>query len=179
MNSGELMWIDKARVYATAAHTAVGQLRKYTNEPYISHPREVFQILFNARTVSWEMGCAAWLHDVVEDTGVTIEDIEKEFGENVAVLVRWLTDISKPEDGNRKARKAIDREHFAKAPPDAKTVKLADIISNTRTIAKYDDEFAKVYMAEKEAMLDVLRDGDETLWNMARQIIIPAARACQ
>jgi len=60
---------------------------------------------------------AAWLHDTVEDTPCTLDDVRNMCGEEVAVLVEMLTDTSKPEDGNRAARKAIDREHTAKASP--------------------------------------------------------------
>ena len=72
-----------------------------------------------------EMICAAYLHDVVEDTDVTIDEIEREFGDTVANLVYWLTDISKPEDGNRAARKEIDAVHYAKGPADASAGPLA------------------------------------------------------
>ena len=65
--------VEKARVFATAAHAAVGQLRKYTFEPYIVHPAEVFAIVSTVDGATEEMMAAAWLHDTVEDTGVTIE----------------------------------------------------------------------------------------------------------
>ena len=55
-----------------------------------------------------EMIAAAWLHDVVEDTPATLFEVEKEFGKGVASLVENLTDISKPGDGNRQSRKAIE-----------------------------------------------------------------------
>ena len=76
------------------------------------------------------MLAAALLHDVVEDTPVTIEEIQEIFGADVASLVDDLTDVSKPEDGNRKFRKALDREHSAQSSARAQTVKLADLISN-------------------------------------------------
>ena len=89
--------IEKARVFATAAHAAAAQLRKYTNEPYIVHPTEVASIVDNVEGSTHEMVAAAWLHDVVEDTGVTIEVIRAEFGEKVAELVGWLTDVDAVE----------------------------------------------------------------------------------
>ena len=67
----------------------------------------------------------------------------------MAELVDDLTDVSKPQDGNRATRKELDRQHTAKASPDAKTIKLADLISNSRSIMKDDPNFAKVYMKEK------------------------------
>ena len=163
--------VEKARVFATAAHAAVGQLRKYTFEPYIVHPAEVFAIVSTVDGATEEMMAAAWLHDTVEDTGVTIEVIRDMFGEKVAELVGWLTDVSRPEQGNRATRKAIDRAHTAMAPAKAQTVKLADLISNTRSIMAHDEAFAKVYLAEKRMLLEVMTKGDATLMAEARKYI--------
>ena len=58
---------------------------------------------------------AAWLHDTVEDTPATFEDIERDFGHGVKALVMELTDISRPGDGNRALRKEIDLDHTAMA----------------------------------------------------------------
>lgn len=156
----------RARTFATTAHGSIGQLRKYTGEPYIVHPIAVADIV---RSVPHrqEMIAAAYLHDVVEDTPVTIEEIRFHFGNPVAELVDWLTDISQPSDGNRRARKSLDLQHTAEAPPEAKTIKLADLIDNTLTIAKYDPTFWKVYMKEKQALLAVLQEGDPLLWSIA------------
>jgi (p)ppGpp synthase/HD superfamily hydrolase len=162
--------VERARVFATAAHAAVGQVRKYTFEPYIVHPAEVASIVATVPHTD-EMLAAAYLHDTVEDTGVSIVDIQVEFGNEVASLVGWLTDVSKPEDGNRAVRKAIDREHTAQAPAAAQTVKLADLIANSRSIMAHDPAFAKTYLAEKRMLLEVLTRGDATLMAHARQIV--------
>src|SRR5690606_11405266 len=98
--------VYRAKLFATAAHHAVGQVRKYTGEPYISHPAEVVSILSEVEGVTKRMIAAAWLHDVVEDTGVPLSVIREHFGDEVAGLVEGLTDVSRPEDGNRAARKA-------------------------------------------------------------------------
>ena len=82
-----------------------------------------------------------------------------------------LTDVSRPEDGNRAARKTLDREHIAKASPQAKTIKIADLIDNSRSIMAHDPQFARVYLAEKRLLLDVLTEGDPTLYAMARRIV--------
>ena len=161
---------DKARIYATAAHAAVGQRRKYTNEPYINHPAAVVDIVLTVSHTD-EMIAAAWLHDVVEDTKVTIEDIAAEFGPVVANLVSDLTDVSRPEDGNRAARKAIDRDHNAKASPQAKTIKLADLIDNTRSIVQHDPGFARVSLAEKALLLPLLSEADPQLWTRANKAL--------
>ena len=161
--------IEKARVFATAAHYAAGNVRKYTGEPYINHPEAVVDIVSNV-THTPEMIAAAWLHDTVEDKGVSLDLIKFEFGDKVAELVYWLTDKSTHEDGNRAARKAIDRLHIAKASPEAKTIKLADLLDNTASIIEHDPDFAEVYMAEKAELLKVLTEGDKTLWDRANII---------
>ena len=117
------------------------------------------------------MIAAALLHDVVEDTPVTIEQIKDKFGSEVAELVGWLTDISRPENGNRKTRKSLDRDHSANAPAEAQTIKLADLIHNTKSIEKHDPHFWKVYKQEKIALLDVLTKGDRSLMHIAQQQI--------
>lgn len=162
--------IEKARIFATAAHGAAAQLRKYTNEPYIVHPREVAGIVLQHGGSEAQIA-AAWLHDVVEDTGVTIEVIKAEFGEEIAELVGWLTDVSRPEQGNRATRKAIDRAHTAMAPAEAQTIKLADLISNCASIVEHDADFAKTYLEEKRLLLEVLSKGNKTLWEKANAIV--------
>jgi len=114
-----------------------------------------------------EMLAAAWLHDVVEDTPVDLVDVEIEFGLEIADLVEMLTDVSKPLDGNRAIRKEIDREHLRRASPAAKTVKLADLIDNTRSIARHDPNFARVYLREKASLLEALLEGNKFLWDVA------------
>jgi (p)ppGpp synthase/HD superfamily hydrolase len=162
--------VEKARVFATAAHAAAAQLRKYTNEPYIVHPAEVVSIVKSVPHTP-EMLAAAWMHDVVEDTGVTLETIRAEFGDKVADLVGWLTDVSRPDDGPRWYRKKLDRFHTAQAPAEAQTVKLADLISNTKSIVAHDPKFAKVYLEEKRLLLEVMTKGDSELMNQARKHI--------
>ncbi len=162
--------VERARVFATAAHAAVAQLRKYTNEPYIVHPAEVVSIVRSVPHTD-EMLAAAWLHDTVEDTGVTLETVRAEFGDKVAELVGWLTDVSRPDHGNRAARKAVDRAHSAAAPAEAQTVKLADLISNTRSILEHDEKFARTYLEEKRLLLEVMTKGDPMLLAEARKNI--------
>ena len=94
------------------------------------------------------------------------------FGNEVADLVYWLTDVSRPEDGNRAVRKNIDLLHIAGASPAAKTIKLADIISNSRSILTHDRKFAQVYIPEKAALLSVLTEGDAGLWIQANQLVV-------
>jgi (p)ppGpp synthase/HD superfamily hydrolase len=155
--------VQKAQVFAIAAHSAVQQKRKYTGEPYIVHPAEVAKIVASVPGSTPDMVAAAWLHDVVEDTGCTFTDIHMAFGIDIATLVGWLTDVSKPEDGNRAVRKAKDRAHTAEAPAEAQTIKLADLISNSKSIMAHDPAFAKTYLEEKRLLLAVMTKGDPGL----------------
>jgi len=171
--------VHKARLFAIAAHSAVGQVRKYTGEPYYVHPAEVAHIVAQAGGTE-EQIAAAWLHDVVEDTEVTVEFIRQMFGPEVAELVGWLTDVSQKEDGNREFRKAMDRAHTAQATLPAKMIKLADLWSNTRSIVEYDAKFARVYLAEKRLLLDeALFDADPTLLAQVYQILEEGEAALQ
>ena len=171
--------VEKARVFATAAHAAVAQLRKYTNEPYIVHPAEVASIVATVPEATDEMIAAAWLHDVVEDTGVTLELVRAEFGDKVADLVGWLTDVSRPDHGNRAARKAVDRAHSAAAPAAAQTVKCGDLLSNIKSIVKHDPEFAKVYLEEKRLLLEVMTKAHPALLTLVNQLLDESGRDLQ
>jgi len=162
--------VECARQFASAAHGAVGQLRKYSGQPYEEHLGRVAAMVAGV-TDDPEVIAAAWLHDVVEDTPVTIEEIERRFGPGVRELVDALTDVSRPQHGNRAARKALDREHLAKAPPRAQTVKLADLIDNCNDICKHNPRFGRVFVREMAALLDVLTAGDETLRKRARKTL--------
>jgi (p)ppGpp synthase/HD superfamily hydrolase len=157
---------ERAREFATNAHGAINQRRKYSGEPYINHPMAVADIV-RGRPHTPEMLAAAWLHDVVEDTPTSLDDIKAAFGDLVASLVDDLTDVSRPHDGNRRIRKAIDRDHTAKASPAAKTIKLADLIDNTRSIVVDDPHFARVFIRELRLLIEVLREGDAVLWQTA------------
>lgn len=160
--------------FATIAHA--GQERKYTRQPYIEHPLAVMNAVKKTPSCTLPMLQAAVLHDTVEDTQVTLTEIVVRFGVEVADMVEMLTDISKPSDGNRSVRMFINRGHTAKASPQAKTIKLADIIDNVGSIAKHDPDFAKIYFTEKALSLNILREGDPGLWNIAKEILWPSGK---
>lgn len=154
--------------FARDAHGSIDQRRKHTGEPYIVHPFAVAKLVRSVPHTD-AMLAAALLHDVVEDTHATLDEMGALFGPEISELVDWLTDVSKPEDGNRAARKHLDLLHTARATPAAKTIKLADLIDNTKTIAVHDPGFWGRYRKEKRALLQVLREGDPTLWRMAAE----------
>ena len=90
--------IEKANIFAKAAHLAVGQKRKHTGEDYIVHPTAVALTVKNVGLAD-EYIAAAFLHDVVEDTHITLSQIKESFGEKVHDIVRALTDEPFIENG--------------------------------------------------------------------------------
>jgi (p)ppGpp synthase/HD superfamily hydrolase len=116
---------------------------------------------------------AAYLHDVVEDTAVSIDNIHDMFGPVVARIVDGLTDVSVPEDGNRAVRKAIDRQHSADARYEAQFVKCADIMDNASDIGDNDPSFNVVYRKEMVLLLEVLdKVKDEPIYKAALKAVL-------
>ena len=150
--------VDMARAFCIAAHAGVGQKRKYTGEDYHHHPEEALQILLTYCEPCHAQQAAILLHDVVEDTSVTRQHIAQVFGQEIARLVWGVTDVSRKEDGNRVLRKRLDREHILRGCDKVLEMKLADLISNTRSIAQHDKKFAVVYLAEKISLLAGMHD---------------------
>ena len=158
-----------------------GQRRKYSKAHYEVHPIQVAKMVAKSIHNDAVTVAVALLHDVVEDTTTTgqhIGEAFKEFGKEVcqAIIagVYEVSDVSKPEDGNRRVRKQKDLDHTAAAPPRAKTVKLADLISNTFSIAEHDPDFARVYLHEKSRILEVCGDADPGLLAEAYRVLVEA-----
>lgn len=160
---------QKAMMFAFEKHSEIGQKRKYSGKHYIVHPAAVVEILREVEHTP-QMLAAAWLHDTVEDTKATLKEIHIQFGHEVYLLVEMLTDVSRLEDGNRRVRKEMDRQHTAKASPEGKTIKLADLIHNAKSIIEKDPGFAKVFLREMRALLEVLKEGNSKLWERAYEI---------
>lgn len=155
---------EKALEFAREAHGK--QLRKYGEEPYIEHPIRVAGLVRTVPHTS-EMICAAYLHDVVEDTAVSIQDIQRKFGEKVAFLVDELTDEfvkDKYPHLNRRKRKEREVVRQANISRAAKTIKLADVIDNTRDIIQNDLGFARRYIPEMAALTEALQGGNFRLF---------------
>ena len=147
------VFIEKAKEFARVSHT--GQVRKYTGLPYVTHTEEVADIV-RSHNGSKEMIAAALLHDVVEDTNVTNDEIRVLFGNSTADMVKWLTDTSKPGDGNRTVRKGIDRDRLSQASAAAQLIKAADMISNGKDIKVNDPKFAVIYIDEMDLLLKAM-----------------------
>lgn len=160
--------VKAASAFAHAAHAASGHKRKYTGEDYIAHPANVASLVANSAHASPETIAAAWLHDVVEDCpGIDAGMIEYFFGAKVRQLVQECSHIDRTDDPrklNRFERMAIELARAADISPEAKTIKLADLLDNTATIVAHDLKFAQVYMAEKRRLVMVLVGGDQGLW---------------
>jgi myo-inositol-1(or 4)-monophosphatase len=140
--------LDRAIVFAVRAHA--GTERRGKGFPYIVHPMEAVEIVATM-TNDQELLAAAALHDTVEDTDVTTEQIRAEFGERIASLVASESDVvidgsSLEQSWHARKQAAIDR--LARASHDAKIVALGDKLSNMRAIAR-----------------DYARQGDE-LWKL-------------
>lgn len=160
--------------FATKAHR--GQTRKHTGEDYIVHPISVSRLV-KKHGGSEIQQASALLHDVVEDTQYTLDDICVNFGSQVATLVEWLTDTSRPEDGNRAVRKSIDRKRLESAPAEVQMIKLADMIDNSITIFTLDEykSFAPVFKREMGLLVDAMTkvEGSD-LWKEAKDILLVA-----
>lgn len=154
--------------FAQCAHRL--HKRKYTGETYSNHCRNVADLVAE-HTSDPAVLAAAALHDVLEDTEVTPAELRDVFGDRVTLLVIEVTDVSRPEDGNREVRKRLDREHLARSSSGGATIKLADLIDNTSSIVRHDKGFARSYLREKEALLEVLKHGNAGLWQRAYETL--------
>jgi (p)ppGpp synthase/HD superfamily hydrolase len=167
--------IDEARGFAHYWHDAINQKRKYTGEPYWVHTDEVAKTVASV-TSDRNLIVAAHLHDIFEDVAPShpevVKRVERNFGEDIYWLVHDLTDKFTRENFptyKRDKRKALEAERIGSIRVGAKTVKLADLLSNTSSIVQHDPKFAKVYVQEKIALLPYLQDGDATLWARANE----------
>lgn len=148
-----MLTID-ARNFARAAHA--GQVRKYVGGPYVQHP-ERMAAWARSLGLSDEAIAAAYLHDVVEDCAVTIDEVRTMFGERVAFLVEGMTDRQTPADGNRAKRKARERERIASIrDAELHTLKLLDLADNAASIMVHDAGFGPVFAREAVALADAL-----------------------
>ena len=129
--------LDRAIVFAVRAHAGVE--RRGKGFPYIVHPMEAVAIVATM-TNDQALLAAAALHDTVEDTDVTIEQIRSEFGERVAALVASETEDREQQGVSKEAswhgRKQATIERLARASRESKIVALGDKLSNIRIIAR-------------------------------------------
>ena len=128
--------LDRAIVFAVRAHA--GTERRGKGFPYIVHPLEAVSIVATM-TADQELLAAAALHDTVEDTDVTVDEIRTEFGDRIAAIVADESDFvpeDLPEEESWHARKQAAIDRLSRASREAKMVALGDKLSNMRAIAR-------------------------------------------
>lgn len=126
--------VPRANQYARKAHEGMGFITACGyDRPQIEHLQEVADMVWASGGSESEIA-AAWLHDSVEDTSVTLEDIKSEFGEEVAELVHELTDPEEIRHLSTAERKKKQAERIATESESARRIKLADQTSNVRCV---------------------------------------------
>ncbi len=149
----DTQFLDRAIEFAVHAHA--GTERRGKGFPYIIHPLEAM-VIVSTMTSDQEILAAAVLHDVVEDTDITIDEIRKRFGDRVAQLVDSESD-RKMEFTDWRARKEESLNRLSFASREEKIVALGDKLSNMRAIArdyttKGDDSFWEMFHVKEKAV---------------------------
>lgn len=169
----------KIKDFADRAHG--DQMRKYTPERYIVHPERVM-LICREYTIDIPVQAAALLHDVLEDTPVTKEEIEHFLSgllnpaqtHKTLELVVELTDVYIKKDYqplNRKTRKELETERLSKTSYAAQTIKYADLIDNAQDIIKHDPQFGRKFIQEARNLLKKMTKGDAELRERAIKTI--------
>jgi len=154
--------IKAAKVFANSGHQRITIQHNPAQQSPEAHLKSVAQIVSSVSEDD-QMIAAAWLHDIVEDTEVTIDDVERQFGIQVAKLVHELTVVSHPARRYRAASFALTKQHFSKVSDAAKTVKLADLIDTCRDLYKNNWALFRTYAAEANELALLLNGGNTRL----------------
>jgi (p)ppGpp synthase/HD superfamily hydrolase len=149
--------ITQSAKFAREAHH--GQFRKYSSKiPYIVHPARVAARVMTLHQYTEMQVCVAWLHDVVEDCGVDLKDIENEFGFNISYGVFCLTNHSRNfPNVNRETRKALDRQHLKFVEDNIRIIKFIDRIDNLRDMVNAPADFIDLYLRESDLLVNECR----------------------
>lgn len=157
--------VARAMLFAQEKHFA--QRRDYSGAHYITHLAEV-AALTHAFGGDDLAVAGAWLHDCIEDQGVTRSALANEFGEELATIVFCLSDL---ESGTRVERLYKSCERLAAGCARVHLIKTCDIISNARSIASDNLDFAPTYLKEKTTQLNQLSKANPEAMAHARLII--------
>lgn len=143
--------------------------QKYGNKPYTKHLEDVVAVLKRFGVKNSCVLAAAWLHDAVEDTLLTVEMVEQEFGNDVASLVYAVT----TEPGNNRKERNAKSYPKIKAQPDAIYLKLADRIANVQASIENSIEKLKMYQKEFPDFKMALKHsgGADEMWNYLEELI--------
>ncbi|HAU29439.1 MAG TPA: phosphohydrolase [Rhodospirillaceae bacterium] len=168
MNNEDFQLVVKALHFATQKHK--NQRRKGADAiPYINHPVDLLHILVNeADIVDPVVLCAALLHDTVEDTSTSPDELRSIFGDEITNVVLEATDDKRLP---KEQRKQLQIEHAAHASPRAKLVKLADKICNLQDMAisppaGWSDERIAAYFDWASQVVEKLRGTHPVLENI-------------
>lgn len=167
--------LEEVRDFADRAHGT--QMRKYTPERYIVHPIRVMETcrLYDARL---PILAAALLHDVLEDTDTTEQEMlrfletvmDEQDAQKTLELVVEMTDVyvkSAYPQWNRRKRKQEELMRIEQTSPDAQTIKYADILDNSNEIIAHDPHFGPKYLHEVRAVLKLADKGNKELYKLA------------
>ncbi len=166
--------LEYARQFAHEAHDSIGQKRKFSGLPYWVHTDEVGDIVGEV-VVDERLVIVGYFHDILEDVmplnpRYSVERLRQEWGDWIVDHVIELTDVFTKESWpqyNRAERKRLEVARVSTISPESMTVKLADLLSNTKDIVAEDPKFAPVYLDEKGKMLRVLQKGNANLYERA------------
>lgn len=168
----EIKKVTNALMIAMHQHEVVAKVktRKYTNEPYITHPIRVALSVATHPNVKLSWIAAALLHDTIEDTVYSEEEelalkhrITNDCGKDILSLVEELTNPKKTESLNRKQRKEQSLEKLKTASVPAKILKMFDRIDNLRDMVGAPVDFKKLYVSESEELFKVISDADKNI----------------
>ena len=130
--------VKNAELFAKKKHS--GMMRKDGTTSYSKHLEDVVNRLKSLGVIDQELLCAGWLHDTIEDTDTSFDDLYEQFGSRVAVLVLTL---SKDMSLSRKKREQGYVKQLKEASFDAKLIKLCDISANLGALKNYDASKSK------------------------------------
>lgn len=171
--------LEKIKEFADNAHGE--QMRIYTAERYINHPIRVMNTCREFTSDLTVLG-AALLHDVLEDTSITEDELldflnsvmtEKDARYTVSLVID-LTDVYVKKDypqWNRRQRKAKEYDRLAKADPQAQSIKYADVIDNSSDVARHNADFAQTSLLEYRQLLTEVNKGDGRLRKRAMDVV--------
>jgi (p)ppGpp synthase/HD superfamily hydrolase len=154
--------------FARLAHD--GQLRKYSGFPYITHPARVASRVMLFEEVLEDEVVAAWLHDTIEDCGISYDNILAQFGKLSADLVLELTNPSKgcPKNTPREEKKLMDLAHTRTISDRAKRIKLVDRLDNCLELNDAPIDFIRLYNRETLRLIDAIGHVDPLLNNQIK-----------
>lgn len=175
--------LDQVKQFADKAHGV--QMRRYSPDRYIVHPERVMNTVRNYNNEVSVLS-AALLHDVLEDTATTREEMlsflktvmAPHEAQRTLMIVEELTDIYTKNEyphWNRRKRRTKEAERLGNASKEAQTVKYADIIDNCPEIVREDPDFAERYISECTKIVQLMTKGDTAL----RQLAVETLNVCK